>query len=238
MIRQYIYWFILTYIGHIYIHIRRSTYHILQRSIWNVLRCICMYMYVYAFQGAVYSLDCRSIWLYFLFILADTVTVIGGCMSVYVSICKYFCKNTCIYIKQYMYVFPTVYLTVFLYVFLAVYLAVFLHVFPTVFLAVFFVHIYNRHGAVSAASRSPAPARGLCNLRHAVPTANLSRGSASAGRPLNSIRSGLHDWTAASSGNLYRRALAARWCAMAILVGDRSRGNSGAATSKWRWNDE
>ena len=51
-----------------------------------------------------------------------------------------------------MYVFPTVYLTVFLYVFLAVYLAVFLHVFPTVFLAVFFVHIHNRHGAVTAAS--------------------------------------------------------------------------------------
>jgi hypothetical protein len=59
-----------------------------------------------------------------------------------------------------MNVFPTVYLTVFLYVFLAVYLAVFLHVFPTVFLAVFFVHIHNRHGAVTAASRSPALARG------------------------------------------------------------------------------
>ena len=70
-----------------------------------------------------------------------------------------------------MNVFPTVYLTVFLYVVLAVYLAVFLYVFPTVFLAVFFVHIHNRHGAVTAASRSPAPARGLCKLRRAVPTA-------------------------------------------------------------------
>ena len=94
-------------------------------------------------------------------------------MSVYVSICKYFCKNTCIYIKQYMYVFPTVYLTVFLYVVLAVYLAVFLYVFPTVFLAVFFVHwhIHKRHGAVTAALRSPAPGRSLCKLRRAVPTA-------------------------------------------------------------------
>ncbi len=89
-------------------------------------------------------------------------------MSVYGSI---FIKNTCIYINQYMNVFPTVYLTVFLYVVLAVYLAVFLYVFPTVFLAVFFVHIHNRHGAVTAASRSPAPARGLCKLRRAVPTA-------------------------------------------------------------------
>jgi len=59
-----------------------------------------------------------------------------------------------------MNVFPTVYLTVFLYVVLAVYLAVFLYVFPTVFLAVFFVHIHNRHGAVTAASRSPVLARG------------------------------------------------------------------------------
>ncbi len=101
-----------------------------------------------------------------------------------------------------MYVFPTVYLTVFLNVFLAVYLTEFLYVFPTVF-AVFFVHIHNSHGAVIAASRSPAPARGLCNLRRAVPTASLSRGSASAGRPPNSIRSGLRDWTAASSGNLW-----------------------------------
>jgi hypothetical protein len=42
-----------------------------------------------------------------------------------------------------------------------------LYVFPTVFLAVFFVHIHNRHGAVTAALRSPAPARGLCNLRRA-----------------------------------------------------------------------
>jgi len=67
-----------------------------------------------------------------------------------------------------MNVFPTVYLTVFLYVFLAVYLAVFLYVFPTVFLAVFFVHV---HGAVTVASHSPAPARGLCKLRRAVPTA-------------------------------------------------------------------
>ena len=92
-----------------------------------------------------------------------------------------------------MNVFPTVYLTVFLYVFLAVYLAVFLHVYPTVFLAVFFVHIHNRHGAVTAASRSPAPARGLCKLRRAVPMASLSRGSASTGRPPNLIRSGLRD---------------------------------------------
>ncbi len=45
-IRQYIYWFILTYIGHIYIHIRRSTYHILQNSIWYVVRTP-SYMYVY-----------------------------------------------------------------------------------------------------------------------------------------------------------------------------------------------
>ncbi len=78
-------------------------------------------------------------------------------------------------------------------VFLAVYLAVFLYVFPTVFLAVFFVHIHNSHGAVTAASRSPALARGLCNLRRAVPKASLSRDSASAGRPSNSIRSGLRD---------------------------------------------
>jgi hypothetical protein len=41
----------------------------------------------------------------------------------------YFYQNTCIYIKQYMNVFPTVYL------------AVYLYAFPTVFLAVFFVHI-------------------------------------------------------------------------------------------------
>ena len=110
-------------------------------------------------------------------------------MSVYGSI---FIKNTCIYINQYMNVFPTVYLTVFLYVFLAVYLAVFLYVFPTVFLAVFFVHIHNRHGAVTAASRSPAPARGQPSPRGPY-YGNLSRGRASAGRPPNSIRSGLRD---------------------------------------------
>ena len=49
-------------------------------------------------------------------------------MQVYVCIST---KNTCIYIKQYMNVFPTVYL------------AVYLFVFPTVFLAVFFVHIHT-----------------------------------------------------------------------------------------------
>jgi hypothetical protein len=97
---------------------------------------------------------------------------------------------------------------------------------------------HNHHCAGMATSRSQAPARGLCNLRRTVPSASLSRGSAGAGRLPNSIRSGLRDWTAASSGNLYRRALAARWSALAILFGGRSRGNSGAATSTWRWNDE
>jgi hypothetical protein len=60
----------------------------------------------------------------------------GGCMSVYASICQYMqvcvcisIRNTCIYIKQFMNVFPTVYL------------AVYLYVFPTVFLAVLIVHI-------------------------------------------------------------------------------------------------
>jgi hypothetical protein len=37
-------------------------------------------------------------------------------------------------------------------------LTVFLYVFPTVFLTVFFLHIHNRHGTVTAASRSLAPA--------------------------------------------------------------------------------
>ena len=37
-----------------------------------------MYLYVYAFLGAVYSLDWSSICMYFLFIQADTVTVMGG----------------------------------------------------------------------------------------------------------------------------------------------------------------
>jgi hypothetical protein len=37
-----------------------------------------------------------------------------------------------------------------------------------------------------------------------------------------------------------RRLVQARPCrsAMAILVGSRSRGNRGAATSQWHWNDE
>ena len=35
-----------------------------------------------------------------------------------------------------------------------------------------------------------------------------------------------------------RWSVTARWSAMAILVGGRSRGNSGAATSQWRWKDE
>ena len=109
-------------------------------------------------------------------------------MSVYGSI---FIKNTCIYINQYMNVFPTVYLTVFLYVFLAVYLAVFLYVFPTVSCCIFRAHSQPsrcRHGCFAfacAGARSTFAARSL--LRQ------MSRGSASAGRPLNSIRSGLRD---------------------------------------------
>ncbi len=108
------------------------------------------------------------------------------------SICQYmkvYSSNTCIYINQYMNVISTVYLAVFLYVFLAVYLAIFLYVFPTVFLLYFSQPSRCRQGA----SRSPAPGHDLCNLRRAVPTASLSRGSASADRPLNSIRSGLRD---------------------------------------------
>jgi hypothetical protein len=76
-----------------------------------------------------------------------------------------------------MNVFPTIYLAVFLYVFPTVFLAVLLYVFPTVFLAVFFVRIHNGHGTVMVASRSPALARGLCNLRFALPTERLSHGT-------------------------------------------------------------
>jgi hypothetical protein len=56
------------------------------------------------------------------------------------------------------------------------------------------------------------------HFRWAVATASLSRGSASAGRSPNLIRSGLRDRTAEAGGNLYRRAPAALRSAMAILV--------------------
>ncbi len=56
------------------------------------------------------------------------------------------------------------------------------------------------------------------HLRCAVATASLSRCIASAGRSPNSIRSGLRDRTAEAGGILYRRAPAARWSAMAIVV--------------------
>ncbi len=115
-----------------------------------------MYMYVYAFLGAVYSLDWSSICLYFLFILADTVTGMGESSSVYVSIWKYFHQ-------KYMHIHQSVNERIFNSIsekcFVCISFSISHSIFPTVFLAVFFLHIHNRHGAVRAASRSPNFAR-------------------------------------------------------------------------------
>ncbi len=197
-----------------YIHkytadIRRSTYHILAWSKRYVLCSICTYVHIYDFRWAVYCLVCSSICMYFQYILAYIDTVMG---RTYVSICMYmhvFLSKIHAYTSStYMNVFPTVYLAVVLYVFSTV----------------------LKMRTVSAPSVSAPCARSL-PLRRAVATASLSHGSASACRSPHSIKSGLCDWTAAASGNFYRRAFVARWSAMAILVGGRSRGNSGAATS-------
>jgi hypothetical protein len=138
-------------------------------------------------------------------------------MSVYASICMYFYKNTCIYIKQYMNVFPTVYL------------AVYLYVFPTVFLTVFFVHIHTatvpsrllrirrRRRAVSAPSPRGRYGKFVARQRKRRQIATF-----------NEIRS------ARLNSGSQRRLVQARPCrsAVAILVGSRSRGNRGAATSQ------
>ena len=143
-------------------------------------------------------------------------------MQVYVCISI---KNTCIYIKQYMNVFPTVYL------------AVYLYVFPTVFLAVFFVHVHTatvpsrllrirrRLRAVSASAPSPRGRYGKFVARQ-----RKRRQIAT----FNEIRS------ARLNSGSQQRLVQARPCrtAMAILVGSRSLGNRRAATCQWHWNDE
>ncbi len=160
-------------------------------------------MHVYDFQSAVYCLDFSSICIISNFPVHNIVTLwLGGRKSVtaYASICMYF------YVK-YMHRHQSSYMNVFL----AVHLAVFVLVCPTVFLAVFFVHTVTvQHCCFAFATTC---ARSL-QIHCAVSKANLSRSSASAVRLPNSIRSGLRDcvhWTAAASGNLYRRTLAARW---------------------------
>jgi hypothetical protein len=122
-------------------------------------------------------------------------------------------------------------------VFPTVYLAVYLFVFPTVFLAVFFVHVHTatvpsrllrirrRLRAVSAPSPRGRYGKFVARQRKRRQIATF-----------NQIR--LRGWTLNSGSQ--RRLVQARPCrsAMAILVGSRSRGNRGAATSQWHWNDE
>ena len=126
-------------------------------------------------------------------------------MSVYACI---YVKNTCIYISQYMYVYPAEVL----YVFPTVYLSVFLYVYPAVFLAVFFVHLHSvtvpsrctrsrcRHGCFAFAC---AGARSL-HLRRAVATASLSRGSARHIAKFNQI------WSARQNSGSQRQLVEAR----------------------------
>ena len=214
-----------------YIHtytvsIRQSTYHIQFCCIWYVHDRICIYMYVYVFLWAVFYLDCSSICMYIQFIHAYTDTVMGG---TYVSICKY------------MYVFLSkihAYTSSSIWTYFQQYIWQYICLYFQQYFLLYFSCTYTRprcrHGCFAFAG---ACARSL-PLRRAVAMASLSRGSASAGRLPHSIRSGLRGWTLNSGSQ--RRLVQARPCrsAMAILVGSRSRGNRGAATSQWHWNDE
>jgi hypothetical protein len=129
-----------------------------------------------------------------------------------------------------MNVFSSVYLTVFLYVFLAVYLAVFLYVYPTVILAVFFEHIHNRHGAVTAASRLPNFAGAgagslLTSPRCPYGKFGVRQHKRRQTAKFNQIRS------ARLNSGVQRQLVQAR-LGCALKCHGRSRGNSGAATSK------
>ena len=146
----------------------------------SILPWLQQYMHVYPVHTCIYwHSDGRDVCQY---------------MQVYVCISI---KNTCIYIKQYMNVFPTVSGSIFV------------CISNSISCCIFRARTHG-HGAVTVASHSPAPARGLCPFA-ARSLWQVCRAAAQAQADCH-IQSDQvcadELWTAAASGDLYRRALA------------------------------
>ena len=78
-------------------------------------------------------------------------------MSVYVSICLYICQ-------KYMHIHQSVYVRISSSIFVCISSSISVSIFVCISSSIFFFRAYHGHGAVTVASHSPAPARGLCTF--------------------------------------------------------------------------